>query len=82
MPFIVLSRDKPSEIGDNSSVDFEISIEKAWYEGQKRLVKLVPGARQISKTQRGHYIQLEQPQMVIKAIPEVVEAVQNARGRS
>lgn len=75
MPLIVLLRDKPSEIGGNSSVDFEISVEKAWSGGQKRLAKLVPGSRQITKTQSGHYIQLEQPQIVIKAIREVVDAV-------
>lgn len=77
MPLIVLSRDKPSEIGGNSSVDFEISVERAWSQGQKRLAQLVPGTRQITKTQSGHYIQLEQPQMVIKAIHEVVEATRN-----
>lgn len=75
MPFIVLSRDKPSEIGGNSSVDFEISIEKAWKKGQNLLAKLMPSARQITKTQSGHYIQLEQPQMVIEAIRSVVDAV-------
>lgn len=77
MPLVVLSRDKPSEIGADFPAGFTDTVEKAWRAGQSGLAKLVPGARHIMKSQSGHYIQLEQPQLVIEAIRQVVEAVRH-----
>ena len=45
----------------------------------QQLAKLVPNARHITKTNSGHEIHKEQPQLVIDAIREVVEAVRKGR---
>ena len=39
------------------------------------------GARHVTETASGHHIHVEQPQLVIDAIREVVEAVRSRRGR-
>jgi pimeloyl-ACP methyl ester carboxylesterase len=49
---------------------------------QAALAELVPGARHVIATGSGHYIQLEQPELVIDAIRQVVEAVRDPRGWS
>ena len=41
------------------------------------VAKLAPNAKHISNTNSGHEIHKEQPQLVIDAIREVVEAVRN-----
>ena len=46
---------------------------------QERLTKLVPNEKHITNTNSGHEIHKEQPQLVIDAIREVVEAVRNRR---
>src|SRR5262249_15905756 len=46
---------------------------------QERLAKLVPNEKHVTKTNSGHEIHKEQPQLVIDAIREVVEAVRSGR---
>jgi len=45
----------------------------------EQLATLVPNAKHITKTNSGHEIHKEQPQLVIDAIREVVEAVRKGR---
>jgi pimeloyl-ACP methyl ester carboxylesterase len=59
--------------------DFGTITDKAWKEGQDHDSKLVPNITHITKTDSGHNIQLEQPQLVIDAIRKVVEAVRNGK---
>jgi hypothetical protein len=42
---------------------------------QRQLAALVPGGRQVIATDSGHYIQLQQPDLVIAATRSVVDAV-------
>ena len=44
---------------------------------QDELAALVPGARHVIATESGHYIQLQQPELVIEAIRQVVEGVRH-----
>jgi hypothetical protein len=55
--------------------DFGNVVDAAQKEAQERLARLVPNARHITNTNSGHEIHKEQPQLVIDAIREVVEAV-------
>jgi pimeloyl-ACP methyl ester carboxylesterase len=48
---------------------------------QQRLARLVPNAKHITKTNSGHEIHKEQPQLVIDSIREVVEAVRSGGGQ-
>jgi pimeloyl-ACP methyl ester carboxylesterase len=55
--------------------DFVAAEEKVWRELQDALVALVPGARHVVATKSGHIIQVTEPDLVITAVRQVVEAV-------
>jgi pimeloyl-ACP methyl ester carboxylesterase len=56
--------------------DFGYVTDAAQKKAQERLAKLVPHEKHIT-TNSGHEIHKEQPQLVIDAIREVVEAVRS-----
>lgn len=60
----ILSEDTPNELG---AIAY-----KAHLEGQKKLSEILK-AKQINDTHASHYIQLEQPQIVINAIKAILE---------
>ena len=85
MPLIVLSSVKPidltplvdagevpADIADKFAKDLFQAILKA----RANLVSRVPGAKHI-KTDSGHYIHQERPQLVIDSVREVVDAVRH-----
>lgn len=47
---------------------------QAWQAMQSELVELSPNSKQVIAERSGHSIQLQQPQLVIDAIREVVQA--------
>jgi len=49
------------------------------FAGLVDLVKLVPNEKHITKTNSGHEIHKEQPQLVIGAIRDVVESVRSGK---
>ena len=55
--------------------DFGYVTDAAQKQAQERLAKLVPNAKHITNTNSGHEIHKEQPQLVIDAIRNIVEAV-------
>jgi hypothetical protein len=52
-------------------------LNKAWHAAQDALATLVPNAKHTIATKSSHYIQAQEPQVVIDAIKQVVEAVRN-----
>jgi pimeloyl-ACP methyl ester carboxylesterase len=54
------------------------ALEAVSQELQDELAALVPGARHVIATKSGHYIQLQQPAVVIEAIRQVVVGVRNS----
>jgi pimeloyl-ACP methyl ester carboxylesterase len=56
-------------------------LEPAWAAAQARLAALVPDARYVLAAESGHYIQLDQPELVIDAIRDVVAAVRESGSR-
>jgi pimeloyl-ACP methyl ester carboxylesterase len=46
-------------------------------EHQRALATLVPGGRFVVATESGHYIHTQQPDLVIEAVQQVVEAVRD-----
>jgi pimeloyl-ACP methyl ester carboxylesterase len=80
MPLVVLSHSltDPNPFGFPS--DFPVSeMNQAFNQSQDKLAALVPGARHLIARRSGHYIQLDQPKLVIDAIRSVVYRV---RGHS
>jgi pimeloyl-ACP methyl ester carboxylesterase len=74
MPVIVLTHGGPFPFPD----DFPVAaIEDVWTTGQQQLAALVPGTPLIVATESSHYIQLDQPNLVVAAIRDVVDAVRD-----
>jgi pimeloyl-ACP methyl ester carboxylesterase len=77
-PLFVLSPGKPVELPPDVPGDFSPeAFEKAWREGQNQLAGLVPSAKHEIAGQSDHYIQIEQPDLVIDAVRAVVDAVRD-----
>jgi pimeloyl-ACP methyl ester carboxylesterase len=77
MPLVVLSKGQPfgmsaGELGFDPAV-----LEAAWDAAQLELAALLPDARHIRVDASGHYIQIEQPDVVTAAILQVVQEVPN-----
>jgi pimeloyl-ACP methyl ester carboxylesterase len=53
------------------------AFEAAWREGQDELAALVPDAHHVIAKESDHYIQIEQPDLVIDAVRQVIEAVRD-----
>jgi len=71
MPVAVLTSDKRFDFGAGGAETWP-----AWRTAQERLAKLL-NATHVSNTNSGHVIQMEQPQLVVDAIRQVVEAVRS-----
>jgi len=75
VPAVVLSSDKPWDL----QVGTTGSTWTPWLDAQARLADQLH-ARHISKTNSGHGIALEQPELVVEATHEIVDAVRNTDG--
>jgi pimeloyl-ACP methyl ester carboxylesterase len=71
MPLIVVARGRPEDPG----AAFVEQDERLWRQLQRELAHLVPGGRLVVATNSGHDIQHEQPELVLDAIHDVVQAV-------
>ena len=71
MPIVVLTSDKRFDFGAGGPETWP-----AWRTAHDRLAKLL-NAKHVSDTNSGHTIQMEQPQLVVDAIRQVVEAVRS-----
>lgn len=78
LPLFVLSRAKPVALPPNVPAEFsQAGFEAAWRKGQDELAALLPDARHVVANESDHYIQIEQPDLVIDAVRQVVEAVRD-----
>jgi|SRR5262245_39979469 len=77
-PTVVLVGCLRAKLSADIPPDFGYITDAAAKKARERLAKLVPKEKHITNTNSGHEIHKEQPQLVIDAIREVVEAVQNA----
>ena len=78
MPVVILShsRDLPNPFGFPPEWPVD-ALERAFQDSQDELAELVPGARHVVAARSGHYIQLDQPRLVTRAIRQIVKAVRN-----
>ena len=53
--------------------DGEEAVERAWVECQEKLLSLSANAKRILATESGHYVQNDQPDLVISAVIDMVE---------
>jgi pimeloyl-ACP methyl ester carboxylesterase len=74
MPLVVLSHSPTDPNPFGFPPDFPIgALNQAFNASQDKLAALVPGARHVIAARSGHYIQLDQPKLVIDAIRSVVK---------
>ncbi len=72
MPLVVLTRGQPLDLGPGFDT---AALEALWPPLQEDLASLVPDARLVVAEESGHFIQVQQPDLVIEAIRQVVDAV-------
>ena len=79
MPLFVLTQGQPFDLTPWQPLpaDFPGALNKAWHAAQDALATLSPNAKHKIATKSSHYIQAQEPQLVIDAIKQVVEAVRN-----
>lgn len=77
MPLVVLSHAQPFGVPEDSLGFSPEVLERAWASAQDQLAALVPHAQHVIATESGHYIQLQQPDLVIEAVRQVVEAIRS-----
>jgi pimeloyl-ACP methyl ester carboxylesterase len=78
LPLVVLSRGQvmqmPADLPGGLTGE---GLEQAWIAEQDRLADLLPDARHVIAHESEHYVQLQQPELVIAAVREVVAAVRD-----
>jgi pimeloyl-ACP methyl ester carboxylesterase len=79
MPLFVLTQGQPFDLSPWQPLpaDFPRALNKAWHTAQDELATLAPNAKHKIATKSSHYIQAQEPQLVIDGIKQVVEAVRN-----
>jgi pimeloyl-ACP methyl ester carboxylesterase len=79
MPLFVLTQGQPFDLSPWQPLpaDFPGALNKAWHAAQDALAILAPNAKHKIATKSSHYVQVQEPQLVIDAIKQVVEAVRN-----
>jgi pimeloyl-ACP methyl ester carboxylesterase len=78
LPLVVLSRGRPMAMpADLPGGLTGEGLERAWTAEQDRLAALLPETRHTIARESEHYIQLQQPELVIAAVQQVVDAVRD-----
>jgi pimeloyl-ACP methyl ester carboxylesterase len=79
MPLFVLTQGRRFDLSPWQPLpsDFPGALNKAWHTAQDQLAKLALNAKHVIATKSSHYIQIQEPQLVIDAIKQVVDAVRN-----
>ena len=79
IPLFVLTQGHPFDLSPWQPLpaDFPGALNKAWHAAQDALATLAPNAKHTVATKSWHYIQIQEPQLVVDAIKQVVEAVRN-----
>ncbi|MGA7450981.1 MAG: alpha/beta hydrolase [Rhodoplanes sp.] len=71
IPLIVISKGRPFELPPGMPTWLPETLERAWTEGQQQLAQLLPDTPHLIATNSSHYVQIEQPQLVIDSIRKV-----------
>ena len=74
-PLIVISKGRPFEVPPGMPAWLPTALERAWTAGQQQLAALLPDTPHLVAAKSSHYVMIEQPQLIIQAIRDVVEAV-------
>ena len=75
MPVAVLAHGEPFGLSEEQLGFSPDALEAAWRAAQEQLATLTPTARFVIATESAHYVQLQQPDLVIEMVQQVVDAV-------
>jgi pimeloyl-ACP methyl ester carboxylesterase len=75
MPIVVLSKGRSFEFPPGVPQDFQDALNRAWATSQDHLARHLPHGRHILARRSAHFIQIDQPGLVIRAIRQVVKEV-------
>ncbi len=78
MPLVVLSHD-PDTPQPDLPEDLVKPANDAWQQMQEELAHLSSKGKQVIAKNSGHYIQLDRPDLVIKAVRSVVDQAREAQ---
>lgn len=82
MPLVVLTQGKPYEAVEGGVTEAQFNESRAaWTELQEELTALSSNGRRIVATRTGHGIQMEDPDLVIRAFTDVIAAVRSGEPR-
>lgn len=77
IPLVVLAHGQPFGLTEDELGFSPERLEEVWRAAQEGLARLTPDARFEVATESAHYIQLQQPGLVIDAVRQVVDAVRD-----
>src|SRR6266446_6511711 len=74
IPLVVIFKGLPFDLSPWQPLpaDFPDALESAWKAAQDKLAALLPNTRHIVATKSSHYVQIEQPGLVIEAVRQVI----------
>ena len=76
IPVVVITGASPTR-NDTTPSEFREDMARIWTELQTDLLTLSTDSQQILAMESGHYVQVDQPEIVIAAIRELVERTEN-----
>ena len=79
IPLTVVARGKPVALPSDVPAGFSGRLERAWRIAQRQLAALVPGGHLVVARHASHYVQFDEPSVVINATRRVVDAVRRSR---
>jgi pimeloyl-ACP methyl ester carboxylesterase len=77
LPLAVLAHGQPFGLSEDQLGFAPEALEVAWRAAQERLATLVPRARYAVAADSAHYVQIQQPALVIEAVRQVVVGVRD-----
>jgi pimeloyl-ACP methyl ester carboxylesterase len=77
MPLVVIARGRPVALPTDEPPGFSARLEQAWRRVQQQRADLVPGGELVVAKQASHYVQFDQPAIVVNAVQRVVDRVRH-----
>jgi pimeloyl-ACP methyl ester carboxylesterase len=77
MPVAILAHGEPFGLNEEQLGFSPDALEVAWRAAQEQLATLTPTAHFVVAKESAHYVQLQQPDLVIDTVHKVVDAVRN-----
>jgi pimeloyl-ACP methyl ester carboxylesterase len=79
LPLVVISHAPTSTIDSRLTPELSAQIQQVWTKLQNNLASLSSNTTHIIATKAGHYIQVDEPQLVIDAILKVIAEIKSKR---